>query len=44
MVEELRDEAVNILEESRVTGGLGLNKECQDGDAGWDKITPVEIM
>ena len=33
MMEEPRDEAVNI-QESRVIGGLSLNEECQEGDAG----------
>ena len=34
MVAEPRDEAVSIQEESRVTGGLGLNEEYQEGDEG----------
>ena len=34
MVEEPRDQVVNVQEESRVTGGLRLNEECREGDAG----------
>ena len=49
MVEESRDEAKNVQEVRRVTGGLGLNKECQKWDAGvgedktcGDKVTDSE--